>query len=162
MVDDGNYHGLCLPAMVDAVSALRAFNRFHTRFSGVLQPSYMDSGLGVTAARLLYEIARAPEQIAGEGVLARTLQQRLSLNAGFASRLLRDFERRGWIERGKGADGRQRPIHLTDAGRAFFERLDESTRAHTEARIADLDDVQRAALVAALGEVRRLLGDGAD
>jgi DNA-binding MarR family transcriptional regulator len=148
--------------MVDAVSALRAFNRFHTRFSGVLQPSYMDSGLGVTAARLLYEIARAPEQIAGEGVLARTLQQRLSLNAGFASRLLRDFERRGWIERGKGADGRQRPIYLTDAGRVFFERLDESTRAHTEARIADLDDVQRAALAAALGEVRRLLGDGAD
>lgn len=145
--------------MVDAVSALRAFNRFHTGFSGVLQPSYMDSGLGVTAARLLYEIARAPEQIAGQGVLARTLQERLDLDAGFASRLLRDFERRGWIERRKGADGRQRPIHLTEDGRVFFDRLDERTRAHTEARITHLDEAQRVALVAALDEVRRLLGD---
>ncbi|WP_336970294.1 MarR family winged helix-turn-helix transcriptional regulator [Sphingobium aromaticiconvertens] len=159
MVDDGNYHGLCPPAMVDVVSALRAFNRFHTRFTGVLQPSYMDSGLGLTAARLLYEIARGPEQVAGQGILARTLQERLGIDAGFASRLLRDFERRGWIERRKGADGRQRPIHLTDDGRAFFDRLEEKTRAHAEGRITHLDDVQRAALIAALGEVRRLLGD---
>lgn len=159
MVDDGNYHDLSLFAMVDAVSALRAFNRFHTRFSGVLQPSYMDSGLGLTAARLLYEIARAPEQVAGQDVLARTLQERLGIDAGFTSRLLRDFERRGWIERRKGADGRQRPIDLTDDGRAFFDRLDDRTRAHTEARITHLDEVQRAALVTALGDVRRLLGD---
>lgn len=145
--------------MVDAISALRAFNRFHTRFSGVLQPSYMDSGLGVTAARLLYEVARAPEQMGGQGVLARTLQERLGLDAGFASRLLRDFERRGWIERCKGADGRQRPIHLTDEGRVFFDRLDDRTRAHTEARITHLDEAQRATLVAALDEVRRLLDD---
>lgn len=159
MVDDGNYHGLSSPAMVDAVSALRAFNRFHTRFSGVLQPSYMDSGLGLTAARLLYEIVQAPERIAGQGVLARTLQERLGLDAGFASRLLRDFERRGWIERGKGVDGRQRPIHLTDDGLVFFDRLNDRTRAFTEARITHLDAAQRAALVGALDEVRRLLGD---
>jgi DNA-binding MarR family transcriptional regulator len=148
--------------MVDAVSALRAFNRFHTRFSGVLQPSYMDSGLGVTAARLLYEIARAPEQATGEGVLARALQERLGLDAGFASRLLRDFERRGWIERRKGLDGRQRPIHLTAQGCAFFDALDEKTRADTEARIARLDEGDRVALVRALAQVRRLLEDGED
>jgi DNA-binding MarR family transcriptional regulator/N-acetylglutamate synthase-like GNAT family acetyltransferase len=139
---------------IDAVAALRAFNRFHTRFSGVLQPSYMDSGLGVTAARLLYEVAQAEE-----GVLASALADRLALDAGHASRMLAGFEKRGWIARDRGADARQRPICLTEEGRAFFDGLDARARADTEASIADLDEGHRAELESALAHVRTLLGD---
>lgn len=142
--------------MTDAVIALRAFNRFHTRFAGVLQPSYMQSGLGVTAARLFYEVAQTPA-----GVLARELAERLGLDAGQASRIVAGLERRGWIARERGEDARQRPIRLTEEGRAFFAALDARTRADTEARIAGLDQAQRDALTAALARVRLLLGDGA-
>ncbi len=142
---------------IDAVAALRAFNRFHSRFSGVLQPSYMDSGLSVTAARLLYEIAQEAEP-----VLASVLQSRTGLDAGHVSRLLARFEKQDWIARGRGVDARQRPIRLTDAGRAFFNAIDAHTRADTEARIATLDEGERADLVAALAQVRMLLGDGRD
>lgn len=143
--------------MTDAVAALRAFNRFHTRFAGVLQPSYMDSGLGVTAARLLYEIAQAED-----GVLASTLRAMLELDAGQTSRMLASFEKRGWIIRGRGADARQRPIRLTKEGRAFFDALDARTRADTDARIAGLDQAQRVELAAALIRIRTLLGDPID
>ncbi|MET0362168.1 MAG: helix-turn-helix domain-containing GNAT family N-acetyltransferase [Sphingobium sp.] len=143
------------PEPADAVIALRAFNRFHTRFSGVLQPDYLESGLGLTAARLLYEIAQA-----GDGVLASVLRDRLGLDAGHASRTLASFERRGWIRRSRAADARQRPITLTDAGRAFFDAMDARTRADTERRIAGLDSGQRADLTAALARARLLLGDG--
>lgn len=143
--------------MTDAVTALRAFNRFHTGFAGVLQASYMQSGVGVTAARLLYEIAQAPD-----GVLARALRMRLDLDAGHISRLLASFEKRGWISRGRGADARQRPICLTGEGRRFFDALDERTRADMEARIAGLNAGERADLVAALSRIRTLLGDPDD
>ncbi len=138
----------------ETVAALRAFNRFHTRFAGVLQPSYMDSGMGVTAARLLYEIAQGQA-----GVLASSLREGIGLDAGHASRIIAGFEKRGWIARGRGSDGRQRPIVLTADGRAAFAAIDARTRADTAARIAGLDRGQQDDLVAALGQVRALLGD---
>ncbi|WCP12451.1 hypothetical protein sphantq_00850 [Sphingobium sp. AntQ-1] len=138
----------------ETVAALRAFNRFHTRFAGVLQPSYMDSGMGVTAARLLYEIAQGQA-----GVLASSLRERMGLDAGHASRIIAGFEKRGWIARGRGSDARQRPIALTAQGRAAFAAIDARTRADTAARIVELDRGQQDDLVAALGQVRALLGD---
>jgi DNA-binding MarR family transcriptional regulator/GNAT superfamily N-acetyltransferase len=141
----------------DAVVALRAFNRFHTRFAGVLQPSYMESGMGLTGARLLYEIAQQDD------VLASDLQQRLGLDAGYLSRLLQGFERKGWIVRGRGADdARQRPIRLTGEGRAAFTAIDDRTRGHTETALAGLDAEQQDRLVDALATVRTLLGDRPD
>ncbi|WP_336958421.1 helix-turn-helix domain-containing GNAT family N-acetyltransferase [Sphingobium aquiterrae] len=139
--------------MTDAVLALRAFNRFHTRFVGALQPRYMGSDMGLTAARLLYEIAQ------GDGVLASALQERLGLDSGYVSRMLRDFEKRGWIMRGRGEDARQRPIGLTDAGRAAFAALDARTRADVEDALAPLGADQRKCLIEALATIRSLLGD---
>lgn len=155
LVDDDNYHGLISLAMTDAVAALRDFNRFHTRFAGVLQHDYMASGLSVTAARLLYEIAQA-----SDGVLASSLRDSLGLDAGHVSRMIAAFERRGWIMRDRGRDARQRPIHLTDEGRRFFTALDDQTRTDMEVRIVHLSATERQQLVDALAHVRRLLDAG--
>jgi DNA-binding MarR family transcriptional regulator/GNAT superfamily N-acetyltransferase len=141
--------------MTDAIVALRAFNRFHTRFVGALQPRYMASDMNLTAARLLYEIAQ------DGGVLARDLQDRLGLDAGYVSRILRDFEKRGWIIRKRGEDARRRPISLTDAGRDAFAALDARTRQDVERAVAPLGPDQQRALVEALATVRALLGDRA-
>ena len=59
-----------------AIAALRAFNRFHTRLAGLLDASYMDSGLSLVEARALYEMMmRAP-------VLAADVQGALGLDEG--------------------------------------------------------------------------------
>jgi DNA-binding MarR family transcriptional regulator/GNAT superfamily N-acetyltransferase len=147
--------------MSDTVAALRTFNRFHTRFSGALQPSYMESGMGLTAARLLYEIAQA-DQASEEGVLASTLQDRLGIDSGYCSRMLRGFEKQGWILRGRGSDARCRPIRLTKEGRSAFHALDVRTRADTESRISTLGPGGRQRLEDALATVRALLGDVVD
>ena len=138
--------------MDQAVAALRAFNRFHTRFAGALDAHYMDTDLSLAEARLLYEIARRPAP------LAIDLQTELGLDAGYVSRMLRRFQGRGWISRGRGADGRQRPIALTDQGRATFATMDEATRREVAERLAPLSDADREALVQALAAVQRLLG----
>ena len=134
-----------------AVSALRAFNRFYTRFVGALDAHYLDSGLSLAEARLLYEIARR------EAPLAAELQADLGLDAGYVSRLLRRFQAKGWIVRERGADARARPIALTENGRAAFAALDARTRAEVEARLERLGPADRETLVGALEAVTALL-----
>jgi len=136
-----------------AITALRAFNRFHTRFAGALTAHYMDSDLSLTEARLLYEIANRA------AALAADLQAELGLDAGYVSRILRRFQAKGWIERGRGEDGRRRPISLTKAGRAAFDRLDARTRAEVAGRIESLSEGDLGTLVAALDTVTGLLSD---
>jgi DNA-binding MarR family transcriptional regulator/GNAT superfamily N-acetyltransferase len=138
-------------AMDQAVASFRAFNRIHTRFAGVLKPRYMGSELSVVEARLLYEIATR------EPVLAAELQTVLDLDAGYASRMLRRFEERGWIARGRGPDARQRPIALTTAGRPVFEALDAATHADAARKLAPLGTAGRATLAQALDTARALV-----
>lgn len=137
--------------MDQTVVALRAFNRFYTRFAGALDAHYMDSDLSLTEARLLYEIAHR------EAPLASELQGELGLDAGYVSRILRRFQAKGWIARGRGEDARRRPISLTPEGRAYFDALDARTLATTAARIERLKPAERETLVAAMGAITGLL-----
>lgn len=137
------------------IPSLRAFNRFYTTFSGALDQRFLGSALSLVEARLLYEIATREQPVAVE------LQEVLGLDAGYASRILRKFEASGWIERGRGADARRRPIALTAAGRAAFADLDQRQRAVLEARIETLGEIDQRALVTALDTARGLLSDKA-
>ena len=141
--------------MEEAVAALRAFNRFHTRFVGALDAHYLDSELSLAEARLLYEIATR------EAPLAAELQAELGLDAGYASRILRRFQARGWISRSRGEDARRRPIALTSEGRARFAALDAASRRKVAERIEPLSLADQKILVAALETVQALLGGGA-
>jgi DNA-binding MarR family transcriptional regulator/N-acetylglutamate synthase-like GNAT family acetyltransferase len=138
--------------MDEAIAALRAFNRFHTRLVGALDSHYLDSDLTLTEARLLYEIAQRGEPLASE------LQAELGLDAGYVSRILRRFQAEGWVSRSRGADARRRPIALTEAGRRKFDALDAETRSQTGKLVARLASVDRETLVQALDSVRALLG----
>jgi len=140
--------------MDQAIAAVRAFTRFYTRFVGALDAHYLDSDLSLAEARLLYEIANR------EAPLAAELQAGLGLDAGYVSRILRRFQAAGWIERGRGADARRRPISLTAEGRRTFDALDKRSRAQVGERIEALGEADRATLVGALGAAGALLGGG--
>lgn len=142
--------------MDQAIEQFRAFNRAHTRFAAVLSPRYMDSEMGVAEARLLYEIA------ARQPVLASALQQVLDLDAGYVSRAVKRFEDRGWIARERGEeDARQRPIVLLPAGRAAFDALDETTRAHSRRQLESLGPGGATVLGRHLAAARDLIEGGA-
>lgn len=131
--------------------SLRAFNRFYTRFAGVLDARFLGSDLSLAEARLLYEIATRERPVAVE------LQQTIGLDAGYASRILRKFEGKGWVERIRGEDARRRPIALTETGRSAFADLDRLQREVLERRLAPLSDADRRVLVNALDTARGLL-----
>lgn len=140
---------------MDAIDRIRAFSRFYTGRLGLLGRSYLDSGLGVTEVRLLYELdAPQPQR-------ARDLARALGLDEAYVSRRLKAFEAQGLVRRPASArDGRQRDLALTPPGRALVARLKAQSRAAVEALIAPLPPAAQEELAASLARAQQLLETG--
>jgi DNA-binding MarR family transcriptional regulator/N-acetylglutamate synthase-like GNAT family acetyltransferase len=142
-------------ARKDAVAAVRRFNRFYTRHIGVLRKTYLDSPYSLGEARVLYEIAH------GDGVMARDIARALDLDAGYLSRVLRNFEKSGLITRKTSkTDGRQSHLALTARGRKVQAPLEQRSQDQTGDMLGRLSAAQQARLVAAMESIGGLL-DGA-
>ena len=144
----------------DRVAAVRRFNRFYTRQIGVLRKNYLDSGYSLGEMRVLYEIAQGHKN--GGRPTATDIASALDLDAGYLSRVLRNFEKRGLISRTTSKkDARQSHLALTARGRKFFEPAEKRSQQHVGAMLARLRPDQQARLVAAMGEIETLLDGGA-
>src|SRR5437879_1564706 len=136
-------------ASPQSVAAVRRFNRFYTRHIGLLQETLLRSPFSLTEARVLYELGnRAPTH-------ATALGQELGLDAGYLSRILRGFERRGLLARTPSkTDGRQSVLALTAQGRNALPRLDGASRREIGTLLAQLAVPPPARLEAAMLELR--------
>lgn len=135
-------------AMVDQV---RRFNRVVTERVGALNDHFLGRGRSLGEARLLWEIGL-------DGCEVRLLRARLGLDSGYLSRLLRSLEAAGLVRVKAGAgDRRIRVASLTAAGRRERGALDERSDELAETLLAPLGLIQREQLVAAMGQVERLL-----
>ena len=139
---------------VDAqVGAIRAFNRFYTRKIGVVD-GMASSPFALAEARVLYELAHR------EQATATDIRKELGLDAGYMSRILREFERRKLIRREQcKTDERQKLLSLTAKGRRAFTPLDARSNRDVAAMLEGLSPTERKQLVDAVQAVRRLLGD---
>jgi DNA-binding MarR family transcriptional regulator/GNAT superfamily N-acetyltransferase len=134
-----------------AVATVRRFNRIVTQRVGALDDHFLARDRPLGEARLLWEIGE-------EGCDVRALRERLGLDSGYVSRLLRSLESAGLVvvEPGE-ADRRVRTARLTDTGRAERAELDRRSDDLATSLLEPLNDVQRGRLVTAMGEVERLL-----
>jgi len=133
------------------IAQVRRFNRTVTQRVGALDDRFLARDRPLGEARVLWEIGV-------DGSDVRSLRSRLDLDSGYLSRLLRSLEADGMITVGpSGSDGRVRTARLTTAGaaeRALLEcRSDELAASFLE----PLSATQRSRLVAAMGDVERLL-----
>jgi DNA-binding MarR family transcriptional regulator len=130
---------------VSAAQAVRRFNRTYTQRIGVLEDSFLGLGLPLGSARLLFEVGLTGTAGVGE------LRERLGLDSGYLSRLLRDLESRGLaLTEPDPADRRRRVVRLTPPGQALRRRLDERSEDLAERLVAPLTERQRERLVEAL------------
>jgi DNA-binding MarR family transcriptional regulator/N-acetylglutamate synthase-like GNAT family acetyltransferase len=136
------------------VEAARRFNRFYTRRIGVLREGAYKSPFSLTEVRVLYELAHRDQPTATE------LGRELGLDAGYLSRILRGFERRGLILKTRSADdGRQSHLALTPLGRKVFAPLNARSHGEMAAMLRQLSPAARARLIAAMRTIEQLLGE---
>jgi DNA-binding MarR family transcriptional regulator/N-acetylglutamate synthase-like GNAT family acetyltransferase len=134
------------------VARVRHFNRFYTKQIGVLQQGLLSSPFSLTEVRVLYELAHRRKVTAG------ALCDELGLDAGYLSRILRSFERRGLIARERSKeDGRQNFLALTSRGRQVFVPLEKRSDEQVEGMLRKLSRGQRKQLVEAMLAVEGLL-----
>lgn len=138
-------------AIDDPVAVVRRFNRTVTQRVGALQDRYLARDRPLGEARVLWEIGPSGSDV-------RALRTRLDLDSGYLSRLLRSLEAAGLVTVGPGdGDRRVRAVRLTAAGRAERRVLDERSEALAAGMLAPLSPARRDRLVAAMGDVERLL-----
>ncbi len=134
------------------IAAVRRFNRFYTRQIGVLRKNYLDSPYSLGEMRVLYEIANAGD----EAPTASDVGRALDLDAGYLSRVLRNFEKNGLIARKTSAtDARQSHLTLTARGRKVFAPLEQRSQDHVAAMLARLDASRASAAGGGDGNHRR-------
>jgi DNA-binding MarR family transcriptional regulator/GNAT superfamily N-acetyltransferase len=136
------------------VHAVRRFNRFYTKRIGVLQQGWLGSPFPLAEARVLFELAHHQQPTASD------LAKELGLDAGYLSRMLRDFERRGLVRRTRSAaDGRRAHLSLTRTGQSAFARLNQQTHDDVAAMLKVLPAAGQERLVAAMRVIEDALGE---
>jgi len=135
------------------VAAVRRFNRFYTRQIGLLQESYLKSQFSLSQVRALYELAHRERPTATE------LGRELGLDPGYLSRILRLFERRGFLKRTPSkADGRQSHLFLTARGQAAFAPLNTRSREEIGSMLRALRARDQIRLVECMHTIEGVLG----
>ena len=137
----------------EKIETIRRFNRFYTKQIGVLDEGLLESPFSLAEARVIYELANRQRATASE------LGAELGLDAGYLSRILRGFEKRGLIEKNNSKkDARQSILKLTKNGKKEFSNLDRLSRNQVEEILNDLSAVEQNRLINAMQTIENLLG----
>jgi DNA-binding MarR family transcriptional regulator/GNAT superfamily N-acetyltransferase len=125
-------------------SAVRSFNRFYTRQMGLMEESYLHSGLTLVESRVLFELAQGARR-------PQDIVRRLGMDPGYVSRLVRSLLRRNLITRKRNsADGRSWLLSLTAKGKASFAKIDKGADEAAANLLAPLPKSRVGPLVAAM------------
>jgi DNA-binding MarR family transcriptional regulator/GNAT superfamily N-acetyltransferase len=134
------------------IEAVRGFNRFYTSRIGVLGENYLSSRFSLTEVRVLYELAHR------ESATASALGRALGIDAGYLSRILRGFARRGLIARAPAKDDARKTIlRLTARGKATVAPLEARARGQIGAMLDDVSAGEQDRLVRSMRTIERAL-----
>jgi DNA-binding MarR family transcriptional regulator/GNAT superfamily N-acetyltransferase len=134
------------------VQAIRRFNRFYTRQIGLLNEGLLESPFSLTEVRALYELAHR------ENPTAADLCKELGMDAGYASRILRSFEKQGLIEKKNSSrDARQSLLNLTRKGRRVFEPLESRSDEQVGRMLSMLSPAKQGNLIHAMQTIESVL-----
>jgi len=134
-----------------SIAQIRRFNRTVAEGIGTLTDHFLGRARPYGESRVLWEIGT-------DGADVRELRDRLGLDSGYVSRLLRSLQRQKLVKVKVGAtDRRVRRAELTEAGRRERKVLDARSDALAHRMLEPLTEKQRAAFLDAAAEVERLL-----
>ena len=137
---------------MDRPDIVRGFNRFYTRRLRLLREGLLNGPLSLTEARVLFELVHREEPSA-TGIAAA-----LDLDAGYLSRILESFARKGYVKKGPSReDRRHRSLSVTKAGLKLFESLNAKSHQQASDLLAGLSDADQSKLIDAMKTIENIL-----
>ncbi len=138
--------------MQQQADIVRQFNRYYTVHLGLLRGRYLDTDYSLSEGRVMYELSLSP------GCTANHLRNKLDLDAGYMSRLVRSLGERGLINGVRSEqDKRATLLSLTDAGQAVIADINHRASAETVRMLGQLGAAQRTELLEAMRKVQHIL-----
>jgi DNA-binding MarR family transcriptional regulator/N-acetylglutamate synthase-like GNAT family acetyltransferase len=135
---------------------VRSFNRFYTREIGLLNRSLPATDLSLSEARVLYELAQAPQR----GRTAAEIGRTLGMDKAHLSRIVARFLARGLATSQVSPDHRKhRLLTLTDAGGKVFAVAEAAARTQVDALLKPVDASGRDRIIEAMRAIRVALSD---
>lgn len=137
------------------VSEIRSFNRFYTKILGLLDKNILDSPYSLTEARILLEINKLKDCTASK------LVSKLGIDRGYMSRVLKNFESNGLVEK-KNLTGDRRTLRLclTEKGGNTLSELEAKSDEQVENLISHMTDSEKQKLVDSMKNIKTALLDG--
>ena len=131
------------------IEEVRRFNRFYTQQIGILNEGLLESPFSLTEVRILYELAHRDRPAAAE------ISKALGVDAGYLSRILKSFEKRGLVVRSPShSDGRLSHLQLTKKGRITFAELDVRSNEEVSAVLRRLTRDEQRSLTDAMRTIQ--------
>jgi DNA-binding MarR family transcriptional regulator/GNAT superfamily N-acetyltransferase len=134
------------------VAAFRRFNRMYTRFIGVLDEEFLNSGYSLAEGRVLYELAT------GQSSTAKEIAVALGIDPAYVSRILGRFEKNSLLKRVPSKkDARSAYLALTQKGKSKFEKLNALSEEQARCILKALPPAAQTNLIGSMGTVERLV-----
>ncbi len=130
----------------------RKFNRFHTNVLGFLNEHIYDSPFSLTETRILFEIYNTPN------CTAKALQDKLGLDRGYVSRIVKQFEKEDLIYKQRSKDdARHHYIFVTETGKTIYKKLEEKANEQVELMLKEINQKEQHRLAEAMAEIEEIL-----
>ncbi|PSL43800.1 MarR family transcriptional regulator with acetyltransferase activity [Chitinophaga niastensis] len=141
-----------MSADIQTIGDIRRFNRFYTGMIGLLNQHILESNLSLSEVRVLYEIGQQDKCTAGQLIAA------LKIDGGYLSRMLKKFEKEGWLSRQQSTgDGRTFFLHLTNSGKKMLAGLDEKSTEEIRQLVDPLPEKQQQQVAGAMKTIQEVL-----
>ncbi len=137
----------------ESISLFRRFNRFYTKQIGLLTQGLLKTRFPLTQARILYELGQQEQSTAGDII------SELSIDPGYLSRILSNFEKEGLLAKIRSkSDSRQQILKLTPQGKKAFAVLNQRSKKEAQTLLLSLSEEDRYQLLHAMQTVESILG----
>jgi DNA-binding MarR family transcriptional regulator len=134
------------------IEEFRSFNRFYTAVIGLLDKHILNSDYTLAEVRIMYELYHGKNQTASDLIHA------LSIDKGYLSRVLRQFEKRKFINRQRSAeDTRVIFLNLTTEGKKEFQQLDKASNDQVKSILKEIPEKDLTLLLGSMAEIKRIL-----
>ncbi|WP_371373267.1 GNAT family N-acetyltransferase [Sporomusa aerivorans] len=141
-------------AQTALLHAIRKFNRFYTNILGLLDQHLLDSEFSLSEARVLYELEHMDD------CTSKKLIEKISIDSGYLSRIIKRFEKQGLAYRTQSAeDGRLYYLHLTVKGQATLAALEEQSNQQVKKMLLELQEDRQEKLVLGMELIENALAE---